>query len=106
MYRARDAANVLNLVDISTPDAPMPEGLDRDTAMARFHLMAADGGMVSGAAAFVEIWRHVRGWQWAARMASLPGALPVLEVAYRIFLWLRPALVRLFVAVRRLRNGD
>ena len=104
MYHAQDTANVLNLVDVSTPDAPIPEGLDRETAMARFHLIAADGRMLSGAAAFVEIWRHMPGWRWAAQLASLPGVLAVLEAAYRLFLWARPAFVRLFVAVRQPRK--
>ena len=104
LYRARDASNVLDLIDVSEPTARLPDGLDRETAMARFHLITADGEIRSGAAAFVEIWRRVPGWRWAARVASLPGALPVLEGAYRGFLLGRPALVRLFVAVRQLKK--
>ena len=103
MYRARDAANVLDLIDVSEPAAALPDGLDREAAMARFHLIVADGGMLSGAAAFVEIWRHVPGWRWAARLAAMPGVLAVLEAAYRLFLHGRPVLVRLFVAVRKLK---
>jgi len=70
--------------------------------MARFHVIAPEGQVLSGAAAFIEVWRALRGWRWLAGLASLPGVEPVLEVAYRAFLKARPAMVRLFVAAQRL----
>lgn len=69
--------------------------------MARFHVIAPDGQVLSGAAAFIEVWRGLPGWRWLARPADLPGVEPVLEVTYRAFLKVRPAMVRLFVAVKR-----
>jgi demethoxyubiquinone hydroxylase (CLK1/Coq7/Cat5 family) len=50
--------------------------------------------LLSGAAAFVQLWRLLPGWQWLGRLGSLPGATPVLELAYRGFLHLRPAMQR------------
>ena len=99
-YRACDAAGALRLVDISTPGAPLPPSLDRTSAMARFHALAPDGRLLSGAAAFAEVWRRLPRWRVAARVAAAPGVLPMLEAAYRTFLPLRPILVRLFVRLR------
>ncbi len=103
LYRDQDAEGRLRLVDVSAPDASLPQGLDRDTAMARFHVAAVDGQVLSGAAAFIEVWRSLPGWRRLAGFAGLPGVEPVLEVTYRGFLKVRPLLVRLFVGVQRLR---
>lgn len=102
LYRDRDPAGRLYFVDVSKPHAALPPTLDPETAMARFHVMARDGRIISGAEAFAEIWRSLPGWRWAATLASLPFVSPTLELAYRLFLRLRPAVVRLFVASRRL----
>jgi len=104
LYSDRDTSGVLCLVDVSKVNVTLPESLDREKAMARFHVIAQDGRMLSGAAAFIEVWRHLRGWRWAAKVASLPGLELVLECAYRIFLKLRPTLVQSFVATQRLRT--
>jgi predicted DCC family thiol-disulfide oxidoreductase YuxK len=101
LYRDRDGEGRLHLVDVSAPGAALPQGLDREAAMARFHVIAPDGQVLSGAAAFIEVWRGLPGWRWLARPADLPGVEPVLEVTYRAFLKVRPAMVRLFVAVKR-----
>ena len=101
LYRDRDADGRLCLVDVSAPGATLPQGLDRESAMARFHVIASNGQVLSGAAAFIEVWRVLPGWRWLARLAALPGVEPVLEVTYRGFLKVRPAMVRLFVAVKR-----
>jgi predicted DCC family thiol-disulfide oxidoreductase YuxK len=95
-YRRKDEAGALCFVDISQADAVTPVGVSRQHAMQRFHVRAADGRVVSGAAAFVEVWAGLPGWRWAARAAALPGALPALSLGYRIFLPLRPTASRLF----------
>lgn len=94
-YQRQDRAGALCFVDVSDAGAVPPAGVTRDRAMARFHVRARDGRVVSGAAAFVEVWRRLPGWHWAARAASLPGALAVLELGYRLFLPARPFLSRL-----------
>jgi predicted DCC family thiol-disulfide oxidoreductase YuxK len=100
-YRDIDEACGLSFVDISAPHAATPDGITRQQAMARFHVRAADGRILSGAAAFVEVWRRLPGWRWLARLAALPGGVAVLELAYRSFLPVRPVLSRLFARLTR-----
>lgn len=83
----------LCFVDISKPDSIASEhAVDRAQLLARFHVQRADGSLLHGAAAFVEMWRHLPGWRWLAWMAQLPGMLTVMECAYRGFLRVRPRL--------------
>ncbi len=91
-YQAQDRAAVMRFCDISRATGEIAPGLTATQAMARFHVRRGDGEIVSGAAAFVAIWRLLPRWRWAARLASLPGAMGVLEFGYRIWLWLRPML--------------
>jgi predicted DCC family thiol-disulfide oxidoreductase YuxK len=89
-YRKATGADRLAFVDVnaSAGDALGP-GLTRDAAMARMHVRRADGTLVSGAAAFAELWRQLPGLAWAGRIAASPLVLPVLEVGYWAFLRLR-----------------
>lgn len=105
LYRKRDTAGGLCFVDVSKVNATLPEALDREKAMARFHVIAQDGRMLSGVVAFIEVWRQLPGWRWVAKVASLPGLSSVLECIYRVFLKLRPVFVRLFVAAQHLRTA-
>jgi len=100
-YRKADRAGAICFVDVSREGAATPEGVARSGAMARFHVRAQDGRIVSGAAGFVEIWSLLPNWRWAARVANLPGVLAALEAAYRLFLPVRPLVSRL---VKRMRG--
>lgn len=91
-YQKLDSRGALCFVDVSQPSASTGPGLDREAAMARFHIRDAQGRLHSGAAAFVEIWRAVPGWRHAARLAALPGVMFGLELSYRFFLKIRPSL--------------
>jgi predicted DCC family thiol-disulfide oxidoreductase YuxK len=100
-YRRADRDGAICFVDVSQADADTPEGVTRQGAMKRFHVRSADGRVLSGAAAFVEVWTRLPNWRWAARVAALPGVLPVLELVYRGFLPVRPYLSRLAGRVLR-----
>jgi len=95
-YRRKDQDRALCFVDISENGAVPPNGITQERAMKRFHVRASDGRVLSGAAAFVEVWTRLPGWRLAARAASLPGALIVLEWGYRIFLPVRPFISHFF----------
>lgn len=95
IYRRLEPLGGLRWEDVSRPDARLAPGLDARAAMARFHVALPGGEVRSGARAFVALWRQLPGWRWLARLASVPGVTPLLEVAYRAFLRIRPGLQRL-----------
>jgi len=91
-YETREGAERLCFVNIAEQDANAGPDLDRSAALKRFHVRKADGRVLSGAAAFIEIWATLPGWHWLARVARIPGVPLILEGAYRAFLPIRPAL--------------
>ena len=99
IYRRRDNAEHLNLVDVSKPTASLPSALDAPAAMARFHVLTGDGELLSGARAFAHVWQLLPGWRLPGRIAQLPGIVHGLELLYRLSLKGRPQLVRLFLAM-------
>jgi len=104
-YRSNDQAGALCFVDVSETGAFPPEGVTQKQAMLRFHVRASDGRVLSGAAAFVEVWTRLPRWRWAARAASLPGALAALELGYRMFLPVRPLISRLVGRILRFKTA-
>ena len=91
-YAACRGADRLRFVDVSAPGADPGPGLAPQDALRRFHVRRADGQLLSGARAFAAIWAALPGWRHAARAAALPGVPQLLELGYRAFLPLRPAL--------------
>jgi predicted DCC family thiol-disulfide oxidoreductase YuxK len=91
-YRKQEGADKICFRDVSISEE-MPAGdLTKEQAMERFHVRGNDGSLLSGAAAFVAVWSTLPRWKWAARLAALPGILMMLEIAYRLFLPVRPIL--------------
>ncbi|WP_240756880.1 thiol-disulfide oxidoreductase DCC family protein [Roseicella aquatilis] len=85
-YRGRAGAEALCWVDVSRE---APAGLDRAAALARLHARLPDGRLVSGAAAFAEIWRRVPGFRRLGRLVAWGPVAPLAEAGYRAFLRLR-----------------
>jgi predicted DCC family thiol-disulfide oxidoreductase YuxK len=102
-YQKQEGAERIAFVDAAQAPEKLAEDLTRKDALARFHVRDANGALVSGAAAFARIWRVLPRWRWAARLASLPGILWVMERAYRAFLPLRPFMARAMRASSRRR---
>ena len=94
-YASRQGSNALQFVDVSQPDAKTGTDLDRQSAMARFHVRRSDGQLVSGARAFAAIWQALPRWRFIGMIASLPGITHGLELLYRLFLPIRPRLSRI-----------
>ena len=86
-YRQLRGGDAINWVDASRCDATqLSAGLDRAYALQRLHVKSADGTLLSGAAAFVEIWRHLPAFAWMARLCSNRYALALLDFVYARFL--------------------
>lgn len=95
LMRRLDRRGAINFVDVrNTGRCP----LDRETLLARLHARDVDGSLVSGAAAFAAMWRALPLLRPLGLAARWRPFLAALEVAYRGFLRVRPALQR---AVRR-----
>ena len=95
-YQKSDQSGQICWMDVSSAQFVAPQGYSKDVLMARFHVIAASGDVVSGAAAFVHLWAQLPGWRNLARLARLPGVLTLLDFAYDNFLRIRPRMQKLF----------
>jgi len=89
-YQGRAGAEGIDWVDVSScaPEALGPD-LTRESALARMHVRAPDGALVSGAAAFAALWSALPGFRWLGRLVGASPIAPLAEGAYRGFLLLR-----------------
>lgn len=98
VYRDLTPTQPLEFRDISRLAAAqpvdLPAGLSRQELLARFHVQHADGRIESGARAFIALWERLPYWRWLARFGRLPGVAGLMELAYRGFLRVRPAMQR------------
>lgn len=94
----RTSGSDARFTDISDDDVPPPAEISQAQAMKRFHVRRSDGTLVSGAAAFAELWKATPGWRWLGHVAALPPFVWIGEGLYRLFLIVRPAVQK---AVRR-----
>lgn len=89
LMRRWDRAGNIAFVDLTDPAQSCP--LDRRLMLDRFH--AQEGQVVlNGAAAFAAMWRAVPRLRLLGELARFRPVLWGLELAYRGFLRLRPAL--------------
>ena len=102
--RRRDRDGRVEFADIAADPAVLPAELTSERAMARFHVRGADGSIRSGADGFAAMWSELPALRPLARVARLPGVLPVLELLYRAFLVVRPRLQPLALAWERRRR--
>jgi len=104
LLRGFDRGSSMAFVDLSLPDV-CPS--DRDERPARLHTQVRGGPMVAGAAAFLAMWRVLPALRPLAVLASSPPVLWLLELAYTLFLRLRPALqaTARWILARRGRGG-
>jgi predicted DCC family thiol-disulfide oxidoreductase YuxK len=91
MYRRQTGADGVRWVDVARCEtSDLGPGLTRDAAMARIHLRRPDGVLVSGAAAFTELWQSLPRWSLLGRLFGSAATLWLLEAGYRAFLAVRP----------------
>ena len=95
LYAKMRGAERIHWLDIMAADeAALGPGLDRETAVGKFHVRDASGALVSGGRAFVEIWDRLPALGWAARLGRTGPGRWILERAYRMFLRILPILRR------------
>jgi predicted DCC family thiol-disulfide oxidoreductase YuxK len=94
IYRGLQPDTPVCFADVSDPASPLPADATREQLLARFHVRASDGRLLSGAQAFLALWAVMPGWRWLAWAGRLPGAAWLMERAYRLFLRVRPMLQR------------
>ncbi len=83
--RLRGAEN-LKWVDVARADnLQATYGLRRDGAMARFHVLDANGNWRTGAWGFAELWSHLPAYRWLARTLRALRLLPLLDRVYTRF---------------------
>ncbi len=97
LYQSLKSSEHVEWLDVSKAE-PLINPVEQAQYMSRFHVRQKDGVLLSGAAAFVALWLVMPGWRWLGKVGRLPGATPLLELAYRGFLCLRPYLQRLMRA--------
>jgi predicted DCC family thiol-disulfide oxidoreductase YuxK len=91
IYRRLPQSAVIDWVDVSSgPD--LGGALSCEAAMARFHVRDPQGRLYSGAAAFSQMWRLFPGWRWLGWLSAVPPMSWLFELAYRLFLPVRPRL--------------
>ena len=103
--KGRADERALSFVDISDPDAPIPDGADRRALMARFHVVGPDGTLRSGATAFGLMWAAIPGLGWLGRLVSQPVVRPFADGLYTLFLRVRPLLQRFARAAEHRSHG-
>jgi 3-demethoxyubiquinol 3-hydroxylase len=76
--------------NIAVEGTALPGGVSRDAALARLHVRLASGEVVSGAPAFIALWRATPRFRLLGKVASMPPLPWLLERAYLGFLKVRP----------------
>lgn len=90
-YKTRPGGQNFEWVDVNSGDpAVLGPGLTREAALARIHVRRSDGVLLSGAAAFAEMWQRMPGFQWLGRLIAIQPFALCAELAYRAFLRVRP----------------
>jgi len=95
-YKKGDPLAQICWIDVSSATFVAPPGHSKEKLMARFHVIASNGEVVSGAAAFVQLWQQLPGWKYIALLARLPDVLNLMEFGYEKFLRFRPKIQKIF----------
>ena len=95
LMRRLDRRARIDFEDVSPPDAAPSCPIDRDVLMARFHARLPSGETVSGARAFTEAWSRIPWLIWLRPLGRFPPTRGFLDLLYRGFLKIRPAIQRM-----------
>jgi predicted DCC family thiol-disulfide oxidoreductase YuxK len=95
MYRKKDPAQKLVLIDISNRDfSAEAEGLDTQDVQINFHVKMPDGRILKGVPAFAAIWNELNIMRPLSTLYSWPGIKQLMDRSYTLFTKIRPLLPR------------
>jgi len=94
-YKKQDRLNFIDFVDICSDqfDAKK-ENLDPYKIHKIMHVRRQDGSIATRVDAFIEIWKCIPKYNFAARFASFSPVKHILEIFYSVFVIIRPILPR------------
>ena len=86
-YRKLAASAPVVWLDVTQPDAPLDAyGIRYTDAMARFHVLDAEGRWHVGIRGFLRLWQVLPGYRWlAVFIAAVPGMTPLMHWLYERF---------------------
>ncbi len=94
-YKKQKGSETLEFIDITSPKFNAKiEGLDPFLVHKVMHVKRSDGTLATEVDAFIEIWKHLPKYNWAASLAQKPWVRPVLDIGYIGFAKVRPYLPR------------
>ena len=95
-YKQQEGSSSIEWIDLAEENFDkLPSGLNQEIAMSKFHVVTANGKLVSGGEAFSSLWLSLPKFEWAGRLFKYSLIASILEVAYKVFLPCRPILQRL-----------
>jgi predicted DCC family thiol-disulfide oxidoreductase YuxK len=85
-YRHLPARSEILWIDVTREAARLTAyGLNAEDAMRAFHVLDRGGRMVTGARAFLTLWRELPYYRFLSRSFEALGLVPVLEWGYEKF---------------------
>ena len=90
-YQSWRGADKIKWVDASRcAEEDFGTELDRTQALNKLHARDESGMLVSGAAAFIVMWRQLPALKWITPALERPWMISILDAMYHLFLRYRP----------------
>ena len=94
-YKKQAGSETIQVLDITNAEFNAEhEGVDPQRVHQVLHVRRADGSLATEVEAFIEIWKQLPRYQWAATMAQRSPVKASLHWMYRLFAKVRPLLPR------------
>lgn len=97
LYKNTPTSCSISYIDVSS----MESSEEKNKLMKRFHIKDQQGNMLSGAKAFVELWKQMKGWKYLAKPFDNKIGLSILEFFYIQFLKIRPIFQKAFKLINK-----
>lgn len=90
-YQKWHGADRIEWIDASKcEEKELGEQLDRAQALSKLHARLLNGKLVSGSAAFVELWKNFPALKWLTIFLNNALMIRCLDLFYALFLQIRP----------------